>query len=181
MKRHIRIPSSALIGLALCLAQPALALAGSKPVGSLEATLDGQPYTGNTLEVASEGTSTAHFKTIGPMTMITVQAHDPKAKGIMHNVITLEMSVAGKDAAATVTPGAVAWWPKGMRGTFYINEGNETETKIELDAFSMGSEGHIKGRFFSTICRKDSMFAAADTSDCLPVEGRFDTALQKSD
>jgi len=36
-----------------------------------------------------------------------------------------------------------------------------------------------KGRFVAVVCRRDGMFADADTSDCRQVEGTFDTVLRK--
>jgi len=49
-------PVLAAFGLALCLAQPALAQIARTPVGAVNATIDGTPYSGETIDVPSEGT-----------------------------------------------------------------------------------------------------------------------------
>ena len=180
LTRYLYLPFTAAMGAILCLPQPALAQKGSKPLGILSATIGGQAYAGHTLEHPSEGTSTANFRSIGPATQITVQAHDPKTKSAMHNVVTLDMTVMGKNAAATVTSGSVSWWPKGMRQPFYINEGNETNTMVEIETLNLNDSGQITGRFSSMLCKKTSMFAAVDTSDCLPIKGTFETTLRDS-
>ena len=81
-------PVLAAFGLALCLAQPALAQIVRTPVGAVNATIDGTPYSGETIDVPSEGTSTAEFRSFGPVTSISIQAHDPEAESIMRNVLS---------------------------------------------------------------------------------------------
>lgn len=78
-------PILAVFGLTLCLAQPAPAQIARTPVGAVDATIDGTPYSGEALDVPSEGTSTAEVRTFGPVTSISIQAHDPEAESIMHN------------------------------------------------------------------------------------------------
>lgn len=159
------------------LLNPAYANRGANPIGSVNATIDGRPYEGKTLEIPSAGTATVEFQSMGSTTLISLQAHDPQAKKAMHNVLSIEMTVTGEGPSAAIVPGAVAWWPNGMRGAFYINEGKEADTRIQISALSLHGGGQVEGHFAATLCRKDSMFAAADPNECIPIEGSFETRL----
>lgn len=180
MKNYIRTYLFGAIGFALFLAQPVLAHAQSTPVGDLQAIIDGKPYAGQMLEVPSEGTSTASFRSMGPTAVITLQAHDLDAKSVLRNVVVIEMTVMGSDASASVTPGSVSWWPEGMRDPFYITEGTEAATTIALEELTLDGHARIKGQFSASICRKEGMFSAADMDDCLPIEGTFETVMKES-
>jgi hypothetical protein len=172
----------AAFGLALCLAQPALAQIAKTPVGTVDATIDGTPYLGETLDVPSEGTSTAEVRSFGPVTSISIQAHDLEAESIMRNVLTIEVSLMGSDASASIMEASVSWWPEGMSPPYYLSEDGETDSVIILDLLSLeDGAAAARGSFSAVVCRRDSMFAEADTSDCRQVEGTFDTALRKAD
>lgn len=175
-------PVLATFGLALCLAQPALAQITRTPVGTVDATIDGTPYSGETLDVPSEGTSTAEVRFFGPVTSISIQAHDPEAESIMQNVLTMEVSLMGNDASASMMDVSVSWWPEGMSPPFYLSEDSGAAPEVVFDALSLeDGAATAQGRFLAVVCRRDSMLAEVDTSDCRPVEGTFDTALRKAD
>lgn len=177
-----QVPLMAAFGLALCLAQPALAQIAKTPVGTVDATIDGTPYLGETLDVPSEGTSTAEVRSFGPVTSISIQAHDLEAESIMRNVLTIEVSLMGSDASASIMEASVSWWPEGMSPPYYLSEDSETDSVIILDLLSLeDGAAAARGSFSAVVCRRDSMFAEADTSDCRQVEGTFDTALRKAD
>ena len=149
------------------------------PVGQLNATIDGAAYRGETLVVPSEGTSTAEFMTIGGMTMITVQAHDPDADSLLNNVLAIEFSLTGDDVSAPVTGAAASYYPEGMSEPFYMSEG-EGEAEVVLEALSLeDGAASAAGRFTATLCRMADAFTEADPNDCLSVEGTFETALQQ--
>ncbi|AKH44341.1 hypothetical protein FHS61_002989 [Altererythrobacter atlanticus] len=149
-------------------------------IGEVNATMDGTAYRGATLAVPSEGTATAEFRKIGPTTMISVQAHDPDADSVMHNVINLGFTLAGEDASAPLAGVTISYFPDGMDEPFYSSESSETAPQISLESLSLeeGSASAI-GQFTASLCRKARFFAEADTSDCMNVEGSFDTALRK--
>lgn len=175
-------PVLAAFGLALCLAQPALAQIVRTPVGAVNATIDGTPYSGETIDVPSEGTSTAEFRSFGPVTSISIQAHDPEAESIMRNVLSVEVSLTGSDASASIMDASVSWWPAGMSEPFYLSEDSGMAPDLVFDSLSLeDGAAAAQGSFSAVICRRDSMFADADTSDCRQVEGSFDTALRKAD
>jgi hypothetical protein len=169
-------------GLTLCLAQPVLAQIAKTPVGAVEATIDGEPYSGETLDVPSEGTSTAEVRSFGPVTSISIQAHDPEAESIMRNILSIEVSLMGSDASASIMEASLSWWPDGMSEPFYLSEDSGTAPEVLLDALSLeDGAAAARGSFSAVVCRRDSMFAEPDTSDCRQVEGTFDTALRKAD
>ncbi|MBI6630764.1 hypothetical protein [Pontibaca salina] len=170
------------IGLTLCVGQAALAQTDTTPVGAVDATIDGMSYSGETLDVASEGTSTAELRSFGPMTSISIQAHDPKAENIMHNVLGIEVSLMGSETPVSIMDASVSWWPEGMRSPFYLSEDSGTAPEIVFDTLSLENENPAaRGSFSAVVCRKEGMFSDSDLNDCLVVDGRFDTALRKAD
>lgn len=175
-------PILAAFGLTLCLAQPALAQIAKSAMGSVEATIGDRAYSGETLDVPSEGTSTAEVRSFGPMTSISIQAHDPDAESIMRNVLTIEVSLMGSDASAPIMEASVSWWPEGMSPPFYLSEDRGTDSTVILDFLSLDDgAAAARGSFSAVVCRRDGMFADADTGDCRQLEGSFDTALRKAD
>ncbi len=149
-------------------------------VGEIVGTIDGSAYRGETLEIPSEGTSTAEFMAIGPMTMLTVQAHDPAADSMMHNVFSVNISLMGDDASASVSEAAVSYFPEGMSAPFFMNERNETETEVIVESLSLeDGAASVAGRFVARLCRKADAFSEADAGNCVDTEGRFETALLK--
>ena len=177
-----KAPILAALGLTLYLVQPALAQIATTAVGAVDATIDGAPYAGETLDVPSEGTSTAEFRSFGPVTSLSIQAHDPQAKSIMRNVLSIEVSLMGSDASASIMDASVSWWPEGMGEPFYLSEDSGTAPEVVFDALSLeDGAAAAQGRFVAVVCRRDGMFADVDTSDCRPVEGTFDTVLRKGE
>lgn len=177
-----KAPILTAFGLTLCLAQPALAQIAKTAMGSVDAKIGDMAYSGETLHVPSEGTSTAEIQSFGPMTSISIQAHDPEAGSLMRNVLSIEVSLMGSDASASIIEPSVSWWPEGMSPPFYLSEDSGTAPEVVFDTLSLeDGAAAAKGRFSAVVCRRDSMLAEADTSDCLPVEGTFDTALREAD
>lgn len=178
MKMRPQTTTFGMISLVLCCSQTATAQVEKITVGEVSATIDGASYAGATLVVPSEGTSTAEFQTFGPMTLLNIQAHDLTAENIMHNVISLEVSLMGDD----VTDVVASWWPNGMTEPFYYTEGSTTAPQVTLNSLSLEEDAsNVNGRFSALLCRKDSFFSEADTNDCLLVEGTFDTVLRSAD
>ncbi|TWG49777.1 hypothetical protein [Aminobacter sp. J44] len=178
MKMSLKLPVAAATWLVLAYA----AIAEGAPAGEVKATIDDAPYAGVTLDVPSERTSTAGFRRVGPVTSLTIQAHDPDAKSILRNVLSLEISLMGDDASSSIMEASISWWPEGMRKAFYHSEGSESELNVALDALSLeDGAASVRGSFSALLCRKDSFFAETDMSNCLPVEGTFESALRKAD
>lgn len=170
------------LGFAVCLVSPAAAQTERVAVGEAVATIDATAYRGQTLEVPSEGTSTAEVRSFGPVSSVSIQAHDPESDSIMRNVLSIELTLMGNDASAALTGAAVSWWPEGMSEPFYLSEGSGTDPEVAIDSLSLSDgDAAVAGSFSVRVCRTDSFFSEVDTSDCLTVEGSFDTALGKAD
>ena len=176
MEKHNAMAST-VMGACLALTQPVLAQT-AEPIGALVAKIDGTSYQGETLSVPSEGSATASFQSFGPVTRVTIQAHDPEAESRMHNVLALEVSLMGDSASASQMDKTVSWWPEGMSAPFYISEGNEAEIQVIFDTLSFADGGSAaSGSFTALLCRKEDFFSEADRDDCKRVEGTFDTPL----
>ncbi|ABI75572.1 hypothetical protein HNE_2473 [Hyphomonas neptunium ATCC 15444] len=173
---------AALTGIAFNTTQQAMAQVQSAPIGTIEASIGGKAYAGETRKVASEGTSTAGFRTFGPVVNLVLQAHDPQSERMMHNVLALDISVMGSDASASVTAGSVSYWPEGVGKPFYTSDEGGGETQVTFDTLSLDDgNANVSGRFTTTICAKESYFEEINMADCLPVEGTFETALLKEE
>ncbi|MWD29668.1 hypothetical protein E0K89_019490 [Aquicoccus sp. SCR17] len=173
--------SALIVGL-LTVTHTATAQIETAPVGTVTATIGEAAYEGETLDVPSEGTSTAEWRTFGPVSSLSIQAHDPDAESVMQGILTIEISLMGTDASAAMMDASVSWWPEGMNAPFYMNEDIGGDLSISIDTLSLEEEGStITGSFSSQLCRKDSFFADADMGECIPVEGRFDTSLKKAE
>mgnify|MGYP000924663676 CR=1 FL=1 len=178
----LQTPVLTAIGLTLFVGQTALAQTATTSVGAVDARIDGMSYSGETLDVASEGTSTAEVRSFGPITSISIQAHDPKAENIMHNVLGIEVSLMGSETPVSGMEASVSWWPEGMRNPFYLSEDSGTAPEIVFDALSLDNgSAATQGIFSAVVCRRDTMFAEPDMSDCRQVEGTFDTVMRKAD
>ncbi|NUH66364.1 hypothetical protein HTT03_13840 [Sulfitobacter sp. S0837] len=178
VEKHNAIAST-VMGACLALTQPVLAQT-SEPIGALAASIDGTSYRGETLSVPSEGSATASFQSFGPVTKVTIQAHDPEAESRMHNVLALEVSLMGDRASASQMDKTVSWWPEGMNAPFYISEGNEAEVQVIFDTLSFADGASAAtGSFSALLCRKQAFFSEADRDDCKQVEGTFDTRLSQ--
>lgn len=173
---------SVLVTALLAMSQTATARIETVPVGTVTATIGEAAYAGETLDVPSEGTSTAEWRIFGPVSTLSIQAHDPEAASIMQGILSIEISLMGTDASAAMMDASVSWWPEGMNEPFYISEAIGPDLEIAIDSLSLKDEGStITGSFTAELCRKDSFFAETDRGNCLPVEGRFDTALKKTE
>lgn len=165
-----------LSGLLLAfLAAPASA---QQPMGSINATIDGDAQEWATLMLAREDTATASYTDFGPVTSITIQGHDLGADSILNNVLSIEASLMGRNAAAQPLDMSVSLFPEGMRGPFYTSEETEDETTVSFERLEFGEPGIAEGTFSARICRRDGMFGEVDLGDCRAIEGRFETQLR---
>lgn len=171
---------AALLSLAAAAGLPSCAQVQTTTVGTIKAQIGDQPYAGEFLAIPSEGATTAGFRPYGPVTGVTLQAHDPKSDSRMNNVFTLEFSVMGDGAAATVATATATYWPNGMDGAFYTSDEGGGETVINLESLGFDAETSVTGSFTSTICRKNNFMTEIDLDTCLPVEGRFETAIEQA-
>lgn len=149
------------------------------PMGTMTATIGSEAYAGKTLDVPSEGTSTAEVRTIGPMMSVSIQAHDPEAASIMQGILAVDFMLMGTDGSSTPMTPSISCWPEGMNAPFFQSEEGGT-AEVALDDLSLNDPASAKGSFAATLCRKDSFFAETDMNDCRIVEGRFETVLREA-
>lgn len=173
--------TAAVLAITVGIALPATAQMQTNAIGTVEATIDGAAYRGETLEVPSEGTATAEFMAIGPMTTVTVQAHDPEAESIMRNILSVEVMMMGNEPAGGMMEPTVSYWPGGMSAPFYITDDTGTAPTVTIDAVSLvAGDAFIRGSFSAQPCKQESFFAEIDLDDCITIEGTFDTVLQET-
>ncbi|MCT8970535.1 hypothetical protein [Microbaculum marinisediminis] len=146
------------------------------PIGTVEATIDGVSYRGETLHVPSEGTATAEIRSFGPIRMVSIQAHDPEAESIMRGVLSVDFGpVSGSDASGA--DASVSYFPEGMRN-FYVSDEDPAHASVTVETLAIeGEKGSARGAFSAVVCKRESAMSELDTEDCITVEGTFDTAL----
>lgn len=171
---------ASLTAFALAAFSDAASAQTSVPIGTVEATIDGTPYRGQTLHVPSEGTATAEFRLFGNMALLSMQAHDAESQSIMRNVLSIEAGPFSGDAASAVDA-AVNYFPDGVRN-FYVSDDEPAHASVTFEALSLdGEEGSARGAFSAFLCKREGMFAEIDPDDCITVEGTFDTTLHRAD
>ena len=170
-----------LFAVSFCLALPGLSYAKmpGEPVGSVEAKIGDATYKGKTFDAPGQDASSTSFQAAGPLTTVTIQAHDSDAPSMMENVFGIQITLNEKKASAPVFDASLSYWPGGMKKPFYVTENSGVQTKITFDEMTFdGGTANMKGSFSGKLCKKKNFMSETDTSDCLPVEGTFDTALR---
>jgi hypothetical protein len=167
-----------LITLGVCLLTLAGCSAAAKDgIGQIEAEIGGEDYHGITLGKTSEHAASAELMTMGPMTMVSMQAHDLDTGGIMDNVVNLKVSLMGASANAQIIEAEVSYWPEGMGSPFYISTGANVPLSIEWDRLEVGEEPFAAGSFSGELCLQADFYTPADTTNCKSITGTFSSAL----
>ena len=144
-------------------------------VGSIDADIGGDSYRGVTLGKTGEHQASAILRSFGPITMLSIQAHDLHADSMMQNVFSVEVSVSNADYRPAVVSATISYWPKGMSEKFYTSE--ETQVNVTLEQFKDGDNSSVSGSFSGRICAKANFYSAINRSDCKDINGTFDTPL----
>ncbi|AVX06109.1 hypothetical protein MXMO3_03606 (plasmid) [Maritalea myrionectae] len=164
---------------ALCLSMPATAQMQRNVIGTVEAQIGDRAYSGETIEVPSEGTATATATMIGPVKTISIQAHNPNAEKLLEDVVNLNFTLMGEDAAGSIIDATISFWPEGMGAPFYTSQFGENRANVTLETLSFDADmGTARGNFSGNVCRQDSFSTPPDPHDCHTIEGTFDTALK---
>lgn len=155
---------------------PSASAVGTEVIGSMQARIDGEPGTWETLSLPAEGTATASYSRFGAGATIAIQGHDPGAESRMRNVLSLQVTVMGEGASAQLIGDVIlGLYPDGMAGaSWQASAADITWERLELGA----DGGHATGRFTASLCRQEGAFSEPDPDDCRAIEGEFDTALQ---
>ncbi|MCC5972782.1 MAG: hypothetical protein JJT81_01895 [Rubellimicrobium sp.] len=117
---------------------------------------------------------------------LTISGHDPESSNILtEQVLSLDIYLT------TVTPPLGVPLPVDVTffveasdsfipAVFYVSGEDGTEASVTFEALDLTpGGGHARGTFQATLCRMEGarLMDGADLSDCMPVEGSFDTAL----
>lgn len=166
------------LGLAAGLT-PLCALADE--VGQVTATLGGEERTWYAISVkrGEETASTASLKNSKRLSSLTIQAH-PEPRFTTSDVLSLDADWFGLAAAGKApTTVEILYLPQGMSNPFYTTDQVETRPVMTFDTLAIdGETGQTAGSFTARLCRVAKLYEAPDTSDCLDLEGRFDTQLR---
>ena len=145
---------------------------GDNPMAGIVEQLTGQPAGG-----------TGHIN-------LDISGHDPASSNILtEQVLSLDVYLysdeppLGEPMQADITYVLEASG-SFIPAVFYTSsdgggEASVTFERLDLDA----GVGHATGSFQGTLCRMEGarLMDGPDLSDCLPAEGRFDTALQEEE
>lgn len=160
----------------LCVAIPASA----DEFGRIEATLNGEARTWYTLTLTLGGQTdaSATFSTGSLTSDLHMQAH-PRPSFTTTDVLSIDLMYRG-----AYQPGAdpmdveIMYMPTGMRPPFWTSSSTGTPVSVTFDELSLDSDvGHATGTFSATLCIVEALGADPDTSQCQPIEGRFDTKV----
>ena len=149
-------------------------------VGALDGLLRGDGPAAKTLGQLSGTRGGAHS-----YLDLTIGAHDPDSPNILTDgTLTLEISLPDDPVApGTSLPATVTHVVKSgslVPQLFYVSGEDGSEGRVTFDRLELEpGGGHAAGRFAATLCRMEParLMEGADLSDCIPVEGIFDTAL----
>lgn len=158
-------------------AGPASAPATGHPdaLGQLVLRLDGASTTFETLpDRGPDRPPSASVKEVGPMRLLQVQSHLP---GDPMKQVTLSANLM--DQGGGFAPAGEAELDMFLQGTngpgLKATALDVQWDRIELDA----DGGHVSGTFSGSACPAGAPGAGPATDDgCVPVEGRFDTAVR---
>ncbi|MCC5986556.1 MAG: hypothetical protein JJT95_02665 [Pararhodobacter sp.] len=117
---------------------------------------------------------------------LTISGHDPTSPNILtEQVLALDVHLtSAQPPLGRPIPAEVTYVLEASGGfipaVFYTSGEGGAEASVSFDRLELGPDGaHATGSFHATICRMEGarLMDGADMSDCMPVEGSFDTAL----
>ncbi|MCC5961623.1 MAG: hypothetical protein JJU09_00725 [Rhodobacteraceae bacterium] len=121
---------------------------------------------------------------------LTISGHDPASPNILtEQTLALDVYLysdeppLGQPMQADITYVLEASG-SFIPAVFYTSSDGGGEASVIFERLDLGAEdGHATGTFQGNLCRMEGarLMDGPDLSDCLPVEGRFDTALQEEE
>ena len=132
------------------------------------------------MEQGGEIAASARMSSGRLTTDLHIQGH-PGPSFTTTDVLSIDAMFIGKFADdATPNSVEVLHLPEGMSGPFWTSEGAPTPASVSfelLETAAAGEIGRTVGSFMAELCRKVTVTAEPDTSDCRPITGTFDTQL----
>ncbi|MCC5969984.1 MAG: hypothetical protein JJU15_08535 [Pararhodobacter sp.] len=117
---------------------------------------------------------------------LTISGHDPASPNILTDqVLALDVHLNSADIAPGTTMDAdITYVVDGSGGfiprLFYTSSDTDTQASVTFDRLDLTpGGGHAEGSFSAELCKMEgaNLISGPDLSDCIHVEGRFDTAL----
>lgn len=144
-------------------------------LGQLVLRMDGTSTTFETLpDRGLDRPPSASVMAVGPMRLLQVQSHLP---GDPMKQVTLSANLMEQGGAfAPAGEAELDVFLEGTNGPGLMASALDVQwNRIELDA----DGGHVSGTFSGSACQAGAPAAGPATDDgCVPVEGRFDTAVR---
>lgn len=141
---------------------------GGNPMAEMMEQITGQPVGG------------------GEHINLTISGHDPASPNILtEQVLALDVFLTSAEPPLGVPiPADISYFVESSGGfipaVFYFSGEDDAEASVTFDQLDLTpGGGHASGSFRASLCRMEGarLMDGADLSDCMPVEGRFDTAL----
>jgi hypothetical protein len=157
----------------LLLASPVLA-EDFQTIGLIEAEFDGETLSQTTMSYLDEGRrlATASLTTVMGATSLTIQGAEGKP-------ITIEALFTNTepDPRSNLIGLSVGYFPSGMRSS-WTSEGAPEPAQITFERLDTAADNlHASGTFAALLCFVPEGADEADTENCQPIAGRFETGL----
>lgn len=160
----------------LCTAIPATA----EEFGRIEATLNGEARTWYTLTMArgEQAHASATFSTSRFSSDLHLQGH-PRPSFTSTDVLSIDLMYRGEyQSGAAPMEAEIMYLPTGMRPPFWTSNQTGTPVSVTFEELTLdGDTGRAVGAFTATLCMTEVITDNPDTSQCQPIEGRFDTQV----
>ena len=145
-----------------------------RTIGLIEAEFDGETLSQTTLSYLDGGQrlATASLNTRSGTTTLTIQGAEGKP-------ITIEAMFTSAEPGpqSHLMTLAIGYFPDGMR-SFWTSEDAPEPARITFDRLDTDVEDlHASGTFEALLCLVSNGEYEADTDNCRPIAGRFDTDL----
>jgi hypothetical protein len=153
------------------------AAAAQEVIGEIAATLAGQNRVWQTLQGSGEVSYNTWVNDMGFAWEVNIQGYVEGGSRIAE-VLAIHLSgMAGEHSPQTAN---ILYAPERMSQVYVVETEEDAPDILTLDRLEIGPDGGVAaGRFASTLCFKESLFAEPDPDACLDVEGRFETALPR--
>ncbi len=143
-------------------------------IGVIEAEFSGEVLSQSTMSYLDQGRrlATASLTTVMGTTSLTIQGAEGKP-------VTIEaiFTSTEPDPQSSLTGLTVGYFPSGMRD-FWTSEDAPEPAQITFEQLaSAGDDLHASGTFEALLCFVPEGAYEADTDNCQPIVGRFETGL----
>ena len=168
-----RLPQ--LIVAFLGLTSPALAQQDLQTIGRIEAEFDGEVLSQTTVSYLEEGTKigTASLMTVSGYTNLSIYA----AEGQPISIEVMHTNSATPDPTSRPLDMTISYFPSGLT-PHWTSEGAPEPVRITFEQLDTATDTpYTRGTFGAVLCLIAELGDEADTGNCKPISGRFETQL----